>query len=326
VYEGGTTTVTWTSTGQYCEASPNPFGLAETLPRHGTKIIGPIASSSPISFTCYTEAAGGLRALYSKSIFIVDPMTVPVTSSIPDCTDVLDRSICFSSNGMLRVPSLYIQSPDTLSKCTDALGSGTMCIDVNDNVHIPIASSPTPGATLSRCSSMATGTYACVDINSKVHLPVSTTSTSIAKCEDAFGQKSICVDGIGGIQFSATLIPTSYSPTSGCKVLGGKATCLNAPVLPGINIPIPLFPKIWGASTVCTDIASNIHRGSEGEETKKLQTFLMTIGLLDESPTAFYGDKTVQAVKEYQSSRGLPNTGMVYDFTRALIKKESCGE
>jgi hypothetical protein len=81
--------------------------------------------------------------------------------------------------------------------------------------------------------------------------------------------------------------------------------------------------QILGASTSCTDLPYNMFRGYESNSVTNLQSFLMTKGLLTET-TGFYGDKTVAAVKEYQGSRGLPATGMVYDFTRAAIKEEAC--
>jgi peptidoglycan hydrolase-like protein with peptidoglycan-binding domain len=59
-------------------------------------------------------------------------------------------------------------------------------------------------------------------------------------------------------------------------------------------------------------------------EIKLLQTFLSTKGLLNDSVTGFFGDKTVSAVKLYQRSKGLPETGMVYDFTRESITAETC--
>lgn len=86
-------------------------------------------------------------------------------------------------------------------------------------------------------------------------------------------------------------------------------------------------PAILGASTSntsCTDIPRNLIRGTESSFVTKLQNFLLTKGLLTDTPTGFYGDKTVQAVKEYQAMKGLPQTGMVYDFTRSAIKAESC--
>lgn len=84
-------------------------------------------------------------------------------------------------------------------------------------------------------------------------------------------------------------------------------------------------PAVLGAfTTSCVDIPKNIHRGSESVFVSKLQDFLIGKGLLTEQATGFYGDKTVTAVKDYQSEKGLPVTGMVYDFTRNVIREETC--
>lgn len=81
--------------------------------------------------------------------------------------------------------------------------------------------------------------------------------------------------------------------------------------------------QVLGVSAVCVNLPYNMHRGNETPNVKKLQEFLVAQGLLEEV-TGFYGDKTVSAVKEYQMNKGLPVTGMVYDFTRMAISSETC--
>jgi peptidoglycan hydrolase-like protein with peptidoglycan-binding domain len=81
---------------------------------------------------------------------------------------------------------------------------------------------------------------------------------------------------------------------------------------------------VLGASTQCADLPYNFHRGNESKSVTILQAFLKAKGLLMDTSTGFFGDKTVTAVKAYQKSRGLPMTGMVYGATRAAIKIESC--
>jgi peptidoglycan hydrolase-like protein with peptidoglycan-binding domain len=85
-------------------------------------------------------------------------------------------------------------------------------------------------------------------------------------------------------------------------------------------------PAVLGASAMneCVDLAFNFHRGYESNVVSKLQSFLIAQGFLTSEVTGFYGDKTVEAVKAYQESKGLPQTGMVYDFTRAAIVADSC--
>ncbi len=96
-----------------------------------------------------------------------------------------------------------------------------------------------------------------------------------------------------------------------------------ASAVEGTTLASANSPIVLGASTQCVDLPMNLHRGYEGSSVSKLQDFLMSLGLLDEA-TGFYGDKTVTAVKEYQGSRGLAETGMVYEMTRSAIKGGTC--
>jgi peptidoglycan hydrolase-like protein with peptidoglycan-binding domain len=84
-----------------------------------------------------------------------------------------------------------------------------------------------------------------------------------------------------------------------------------------------VLPTVLGATASCVDIPRNMHRGAESSFVTTLQKFLQSKGLLTEI-TGFYGDKTIEAVKDYQGSKGLPVTGMVYDATRESIKGETC--
>ena len=74
----------------------------------------------------------------------------------------------------------------------------------------------------------------------------------------------------------------------------------------------------------CVILSQNMYRGNESSATKKLQAFLAEKGFLTTAPTGFYGDLTVAAVKAYQRSMGLKETGMVFDFTRQAIQNETC--
>jgi hypothetical protein len=87
---------------------------------------------------------------------------------------------------------------------------------------------------------------------------------------------------------------------------------------------VPTEQKVLGASTVCLELSTNFHRGKEGEDVTNLQSFLISQGFLTTSSSGFYGDMTVEAVKDYQKSRGLKETGMVYDLTREAISQDSC--
>lgn len=103
-----------------------------------------------------------------------------------------------------------------------------------------------------------------------------------------------------------------------------KTTSVNySPATPPISYSNG-SPAVLGDYAVCFEIPSNIHRGAESSDVRSLQTFLKLKGFLDENPSGFYGDKTVEAVKDYQASKDLPITGMVYDFTRQAIEADSC--
>lgn len=86
--------------------------------------------------------------------------------------------------------------------------------------------------------------------------------------------------------------------------------------------------RALGASSAsameCTTLERNIHRGDESTTTTKLQQFLISKGFLSEKATGFFGDLTIEAVKAYQRSLGLKESGMVYDLTREAIMKETC--
>jgi peptidoglycan hydrolase-like protein with peptidoglycan-binding domain len=67
-----------------------------------------------------------------------------------------------------------------------------------------------------------------------------------------------------------------------------------------------------------------MHRGAESSSVSNLQTFLAQKDILSDDLSGFYGDKTVEAVKVYQKSKGFPQTGMVYDLIRKAIMEETC--
>ncbi len=92
----------------------------------------------------------------------------------------------------------------------------------------------------------------------------------------------------------------------------------------GAAYVVPTSSQVLGASTMCVNLTRNFHRGDESQDTKTLQTFLISNEYLDSDVSGFYGDKTVEAVKRYQRNKGLPETGMVYEFTRESIKRDSC--
>jgi hypothetical protein len=126
---------------------------------------------------------------------------------------------------------------------------------------------------------------------------------------------------------------------NGTQISGGLIKGFMVSEVPASTAPArssPIYYPQWkfqnslqnvlGASTsnTCTDLPINLFRGMEKPSVTTLQKFLINKDLLGGEPTGFYGDKTVEAVKDYQRSKGLPETGMVYDFTRSAINMETC--
>jgi hypothetical protein len=109
------------------------------------------------------------------------------------------------------------------------------------------------------------------------------------------------------------------SPSTWSSYTKKNVTC-------GSTSAIPTPPKVLGATSDhgCAAIPYNLHRGHESVNVMTLQNFLHDRNFLLDSPTGFYGDKTIEAVKAYQGSKGIKATGMVYELTRAAIKADSC--
>lgn len=75
----------------------------------------------------------------------------------------------------------------------------------------------------------------------------------------------------------------------------------------------------------CVDIKNNLMKKKETNEVLLLQNFLYEKGFLSAKPNGYFGNGTVLAVKKYQKSIGLTQSGQVFPLTRAKIKKETCG-
>lgn len=88
------------------------------------------------------------------------------------------------------------------------------------------------------------------------------------------------------------------------------------------------FATVTGASAqnigTCFDVKANLVRGAENLQVATLQNFLFTFGFLKPIPNGYFGPGTFQAVKLYQKSVGLPQTGGVYALTRQAIKNATC--
>lgn len=74
----------------------------------------------------------------------------------------------------------------------------------------------------------------------------------------------------------------------------------------------------------CAIIATNLSRGAESSNVWLLQNFLTAKGYLKAAPNGYFGPATLTAVKLYQKSVSLPQTGAVLTLTRAALAKETC--
>ncbi len=74
----------------------------------------------------------------------------------------------------------------------------------------------------------------------------------------------------------------------------------------------------------CAILTTNLTRGAESDNVWLLQSFLAAKGYLKASPNGYFGPATLAAVKIYQRSVGLPQTGAVLTLTRAALKREVC--
>lgn len=75
-------------------------------------------------------------------------------------------------------------------------------------------------------------------------------------------------------------------------------------------------------SLTSASLDSNLKYGQKSSQVSELQEFLVDKGFLTTSPSGFFGLMTLKAVKNYQLSIGLPNTGFVGLMTRTAINNE----
>ncbi|OGG73905.1 hypothetical protein A3A40_01010 [Candidatus Kaiserbacteria bacterium RIFCSPLOWO2_01_FULL_54_20] len=78
----------------------------------------------------------------------------------------------------------------------------------------------------------------------------------------------------------------------------------------------------------CVVLSSDLSFGSRGSEVTKLQQFLVSQNYPGGGSwmvTGYFGNATVQAVRNFQQSAGIPTTGFVDGQTRSAIQSRSCG-
>ncbi|QQG38279.1 MAG: peptidoglycan-binding protein [Candidatus Kaiserbacteria bacterium] len=78
----------------------------------------------------------------------------------------------------------------------------------------------------------------------------------------------------------------------------------------------------------CTTLSSDLSDGSRGTEVRSLQSFLVTQNYPGGGSwmmTGYFGQATAAALRLFQQSAGLPQSGMLDAATRASIQSRSCG-
>lgn len=80
----------------------------------------------------------------------------------------------------------------------------------------------------------------------------------------------------------------------------------------------------YASALICIDLQSNLTKGKESDEVLTLQNFLADKGFLTARPNGYFGNGTFSAVKKYQKSVNLSQSGGVMALTRAAIKKKTC--
>ena len=71
--------------------------------------------------------------------------------------------------------------------------------------------------------------------------------------------------------------------------------------------------------------ASTLHNGSRGESVRSLQQALITLGFLKGTADGIFGNKTEQAVRDFQASRKLTVDGLAGTKTQALLQEAASG-
>lgn len=113
----------------------------------------------------------------------------------------------------------------------------------------------------------------------------------------------------------------SYGATKTFMTLGTN-TASTTVTIPNINVgPV----KQMSSAKKCIALTVNMAQHSRVSSVLTLQNFLTEKGFLKVQPTGYFGSMTVTAVKSYQRSKGIIQTGAVYALTRQAIKNDTCG-
>lgn len=321
----------------------NNFGGAGTpVDTKGVLNTTPLIGTTVYTLTCKNGNSSGTG---------YNSVSKEVSVTVSSATAVVP-TISLTANGS----SIANGGTVTATNGTVALvwgGTGATSCTLNGN------SVPTSGSqTFSGLTSSASYTYTCTNSYGSRSLSFSVSVPTASKPSAwLYLPGSAAADGTLSVSWSGNNSPTSYRlKINGVEKDMGTATSWSGPVASlglgagthtfyvqacnsagcgnwdgpyflTIQGPVAFNPNsatfVLGASAACVDFPVNMHRGYESYGVTRLQEFLKSKNFLGEV-TGFYGDKTVAAVREYQATKNLPVTGMTYDFTRQMIKADSC--
>jgi hypothetical protein len=287
VTSGQSTSVSWTALNvNYCTVTSGSINDygPGSAPLVGSLVVGPLTAPRTVTITC--PGKNGTTATQTITIPVITPTPAPVP--VPTPVVVIPAptvSISATPSTVTFGQSTIVSwSSTNVNSCTVVTGS------VND---YGVGSAPLVGSLLVG--------------------PVEVSQTAIITCLGKNGTTATQSIGI-----NVRLVPTKMLLNQ-IVAMGDTAASLGSVI--ARNVPGTASAS---ASTGCIDIKTNLHRGFETGSVSQLQNFLIQKGFLSTEVSGFFGDLTISAVKAYQRSLGLPETGMVYDFTRQAIKQETC--
>src|SRR4051812_16939917 len=82
----------------------------------------------------------------------------------------------------------------------------------------------------------------------------------------------------------------------------------------------PPVPPPEQSPRVCGLLSRNLSRGSQGDDVRGLQEFLLRDGYLQASATGYFGPMTARAVSQWQSAEGIQRVGAFGPLSRARLK------
>jgi peptidoglycan hydrolase-like protein with peptidoglycan-binding domain len=310
----GTTSNTTLNTSTSVVSSPSSYKLSVSKQGSGSGVI--ISASQGVIMDCGPICTGVVPPTMSAVTLSAEPGTNSTFT-----TWAGDASICGSSKSCTL--------PITASKNIIAIFSSTLS-----------SSSATPVLTWSKStyvigesiSAVISGgnvkdTWACMDSPNGQTCRTSTSGwRKLGESGDAWviqgGQ--IVLSNLSSSNYPAGTY-TGYQRNGqyGAISEGSSFRLVAATPSSFLNSNVPVVLGDFASNISCINLSRDLHRGTESSSVTDLQKFLSQKGFLTDI-TGFYGDKTVEAVKDYQASKNLPVTGMVYDFTRQAISNDSC--